>query len=380
MSVSPFRIDIPDDTLADLRTRLRRTRFTPASSPEPWAAGADPAYLRSLLAHWADGFDWRAAERDLNRWPHYLADIAGQRVHFLHVRAAGGRPSLPLVLTHGWPSSFVEMLPLIPLLTDPARFGGDPDDAFDVVIPSLPGFLYSDLPPGKPMTRQTTAETWHALMTDVLGYATYGAYGGDIGAGVTSWLGALYPDSVAGIHVIHPGAPASMDDPPLTDAERAFIDALDAFDKRDGGYSEIMLTRPDTIAAALQDSPAGLAAWIVDKYRDWSDCGGDLDSRFDRDGILAVLTLYWATGTIGSSFRQYYDWHQTPPRPAVTVPTGVTMSAEPVFRDMPRTFAERGYPDLRHWRGPTVGGHFMPLEEPELLATDLRTFFGALRK
>jgi hypothetical protein len=171
-----------------------------------------------------------------------------------------------------------------------------------------------------------------------------------------------------------------MDDPPLTDAERAFIDALDAYDKRDGGYSEIMLTRPDTIAAALQDSPAGLAAWIVDKYRDWSDCGGDLDSRLDRDGILTVLTLYWATGTIGSSVRQYYDWHQTPPRPSVTVPAGVTMSAEPVFRDMPRTFAERSYPDLRHWRGPTVGGHFMPLEEPELLADDLRTFFGTLRK
>jgi pimeloyl-ACP methyl ester carboxylesterase len=381
MSISPFRIDVPDGVLADLRTRIDRTRFTSLSDPRPWAAGADPGYLRSLLTYWADGFDWRKIEADLNRLPHYRVDVSGQRVHFLHVPAAydvGGR--LPLILTHGWPSSFVEILPLVPLLTDPARFGGDPADAFDVVIPSLPGFLFSDLPPGRPMTRETTADTWHALMTDVLGYSRYGAFGGDIGAGVTSWLGARYPENVAGIHVIHPSAPADLDDPPLSETERVFVAALEAFDKKDGGYSEIMCTRPDTIAAALQDSPAGLAAWIVDKYRDWSDCDGDLESRFDRDDILTVLTLYWATGTIGSSFRQYYDWEQTPPRPPVTVPVGVTMSAEPVFRDLPRSFAERSYPDLRQWRGPTAGGHFMPLEEPELLAGDLRTFFRPLRE
>ena len=377
MSVSPFRIDVSDDVLADLRTRIRRTRFTPATSPEPWAAGADPAYLRTLLDHWGGDFDWREAEERLNHLPHHRADLGGQRVHFLHVRAAGERPALPLILTHGWPSSFVEMLPLVPLLTDPARFGGDPADAFDVVIPSLPGFLFSDLPPDGPMTRDTTARTWHTLMTEELGYTRYGAFGGDIGAGVTSWLGALYPENVAGVHLIHPGAPAELDD--LTDAEQAWVAALDAFDEKDRGYSEIMSTRPDTIAAALQDSPAVLAAWIVDKYRDWSDCGGDLGRRFSRDDILTVLTLYWATGTIGSSFRQYYDWPRTPPRPPVTVPAGVTMSAEPVFRDMPRSFAERAYTDLRHWRGPTVGGHFMPTEEPGLLAGDLRAFFRPLR-
>jgi pimeloyl-ACP methyl ester carboxylesterase len=269
------------------------------------------------------------------------------------------------------------MLPLVPLLTDPARFGGDPEDAFDVVIPSLPGFLYSELPPGRPMTRDVTADTWHALMTGVLGYRSYGAFGGDIGAGVTSWLAARYPESVTGIHLIHPSMPASLDD--LSDTERAFLEAIDAFDERDRGYSEIMGTRPDTIAAALQDSPAGLAAWLVDKYRDWSDCGGDLESRFSRDDLLTIITLYWATGTIGSSFRQYYDWTSGPPRPLVTVPTGVTMSAEAVYRDFPRSLAERAFADIRQWRGPTTGGHFMPLEEPELLATDLRTFFRPLR-
>jgi pimeloyl-ACP methyl ester carboxylesterase len=377
MSVTRFHIDVSDDVLADLRSRIRRTRFTTPSSPEPWAAGTDPGYLRTLLEHWADGFDWREAEEELNRLPHHLADIDGQRIHFVHVRAAGGRPALPLILTHGWPSSFVEMLPLVPLLTDPARFGGDPADAFDVVIPSLPGFLFSDLPPGRPMTRQTTADTWHRLMTEELGYARYGAFGGDIGGGVTTWLGSLYPESVAGIHLIHPGMPAEPTD--LTDAEREWLAAVKAFDEKDGGYSEIMLTRPDTIAAALQDSPAGLAAWIVDKYRAWSDCGGDLESRFDRDDILTVLTLYWATGTIGSSFRQYYDWPLSPPRPVVRVPAGVTLSAEPVLRDMPRSLAERGFTDLRQWRGPTVGGHFMPMEEPALLAGDLRTLFRSLR-
>lgn len=377
MSVSRFRIDVSDDVLTDLRTRIRRTRFTSASAAEPWAAGTDPAYLRSLLAYWADGFDWRKVENELNLLPHHLADVAGQRIHFVHVRAAGDRPRLPLILTHGWPGSFVEMLPLVPLLTDPVRFGGDPEDAFDVVIPSLPGFLYSELPPGRPMTRDVTADTWHTLMTGVLGYRSYGAFGGDIGAGVTSWLAARYPESVAGIHLIHPSMPASLDD--LSDTERAFLAALDAFDERDRGYSEIMGTRPDTIAAALQDSPAGLAAWLVDKYRDWSDCGGDLESRFSRDDLLTIITLYWATGTIGSSFRQYYDWTPGPPRPLVTVPTGVTMSAEAVYRDFPRSLAERAFADIRQWHGPTTGGHFMPLEEPELLATDLRTFFRPLR-
>ncbi len=377
MSVSPFRIDVPDDVLSDLRTRIGATRFTPASDSRPWAAGADPAYLRSLLAYWGGGFDWRAAETRLNRLPHYRAGIGGRNTHFVHVRAAGDRPGMPLILTHGWPSSFLEMLPLIPPLTDPAAHGGDPADAFDVVIPSLPGFLFSDLPADGVVTRDAVAETWHTLMTEELGYRRYGAYGGDIGAGVTSWLGALHPESVTGVHVIHPSAPADPGE--LSEPERTFLAALDAYDVQDGGYSSIMCTRPDTIAAALQDSPAGLAAWIIDKFRDWSDCAGDLDGRFSRDDLLTLITLYWATGTIGSSFRQYYDWERTPPRPMVDVPAGVTMSAEPVFRDLPRRLAERSYSDIRQWRGPTAGGHFMPMEEPALLTTDLRDFFRPLR-
>jgi pimeloyl-ACP methyl ester carboxylesterase len=377
---APFRIDVPDDVLDDLRVRLARTRFT-ARRDRPWQAGADPEYLRDLIAHWADRFDWRARERQLNQLPNYQAQINGRRLHFLRVRAVravGALQRLPLILSHGWPSSFVEMLPLADRLADPARYGGDPADAFDVVVPSLPGFLYSELPPG-PLTREAMAVTLHRLMTDVLGYQRYGAFGGDIGGVVTSWLGALYPAQVAGIHMIHPPFPASFDSRPSSPAEQAFLDAEEAYDAADGGYSAIMGTRPDTIAAALADSPAGLAAWILDKWRDWSDCDGDLESRFDRDTLLTTITLYWASGAIGSSFQQYFDIHHNAPRPDITVPAAFTLSTEPAMANFPREITERACTDIRHWSQPGKGGHFMPLEEPDLLADELRQFFTSLR-
>jgi pimeloyl-ACP methyl ester carboxylesterase len=379
--VTPFRIDIPASVLDDLHARIARARLPAASAAEPWAAGTDPAYLRRLLDYWADGFDWRAIEADLNRLPHRIAQIDGKSVHFVHVpgtRAEGEPAPLPLVLTHGWPSCFAEMRRLIPLLTDPAGHGADPADAFDVVVPSLPGFLFSDLPNG-PWTRASVAEIWDKLMTGVLGYPRYGAFGGDIGAAVSSWVAASHPEHVAGVHVIHPSGPADLDARPLSDAERAFLDAEASYDERDGGYSAIMVTRPDTIAAALLDSPAGLAAWIVDKFRDWSDCDGDLERRFDLDDLLTTITLYWATGTIGTSFRAYYDYGQTPKRPPIAVPAAITLSSEPSMAGFPRELAERTYADIRHWSEPGRGGHFMPHEEPELLAGELRSFFRPLR-
>ena len=212
-------------------------------------------------------------------------------------------------------------------------------------------------------------------MTDVLGYQRYGAFGGDIGGAATAWMGALYPEQVAGIHMIHPPFPASFDDHPLLTAEQAFIDAEAAYDETDGGYSAIMGTRPDTIAAALIDSPVGLAAWIIDKYRDWSDCHGDVESRFDRDTLLTVVTLYWVTGSIGTSFRPYFDWGHNPARPAIAVPAAFTLSTEPSMANFPREIAERACTAIRHWSEPGRGGHFMPLEEPDLLATEMREFF-----
>ncbi|MCF2527855.1 epoxide hydrolase family protein [Yinghuangia soli] len=381
MTAERFHISIPDAVLDDLRERLVRTRFTTASDASSWTAGVDPDYLRGLVAYWADGFDWRGAEAHLNTYPNFRAEVGGSQVHFVHMRGKGpaaGPAPLPLVLSHGWPSTFVEMLRITELLTDPAAHGGDPADAFDVVIPSLPGFAFSAPPPGR-FTRRGVAEAWHELMTEVLGYPRYGAQGGDIGGGVTQWIGALFPDQVTGVLVTSAVIPADFAENPATPEEQKFLDAMDAYDREDGGYSEIMRTRPDTVAAALTDSPAGLLAWIVDKYRDWSDCGGDVATRWDRDTLLTVATLYWATESIGTSFRQYYDYPLNRPRPPVAVPGAVTLSNEPAYRGMPRSLAERVFPDLRQLRTPERGGHFMAHEEPEQLARDLRDFFRPLR-
>ncbi|MEU8162439.1 epoxide hydrolase family protein [Micromonospora parva] len=374
MSFSSFRINVPDAVLNDLRARLARTRFTDRSGNQPWQGGVDPDYLRDLVSYWHDGYDWRAHEAELNAYPQHLAVVGGRKLHFLHVRAArpAGTPApLPLILSHGWPSSFVEMLPLVDRLTSPAGGG------FDVVVPSLPGFGFSEVP-DEPVTRALLARTQHELMTDVLGYERYGAFGGDVGGVVTGWLGALYPEQVAGIHMIHPPFPASFDARPLSAAEQAYLDAEAAYDETDGGYSAIMGTRPDTLAAALADSPAGLAAWIIDKYRDWSDNHGDLANSIDRDTLLTIITLYWVTGTIGSSFRQYADFGHNTPRPDITVPAAFTVSTEPAQAGMPRSIAERACLDIRHWSEPGRGGHFMPLEEPDLLATEMRQFFTSL--
>jgi pimeloyl-ACP methyl ester carboxylesterase len=364
-----------------LRRRLTHARFVTRTTSTPWQAGTDPDYLRELVAYWTNTFDWRTYEREINAIPQYLADVDGLSIHYLHipgVRVTGQAEPLPLILSHGWPSSFIEMLLLLPLLTDPGNHGGDSADAFDVVIPSLPGFAFSQVPTAKPVTRPLIADLWANLMTDVLGYRRFGAYGGDIGASITNFLGTRHPERVIGIHLIHPALPTAITPTqPLTSAEQAYLDRRKVEDEEDGGYSTIQITRPDTIAAALIDSPVGLAAWIVDKYRAWGDCHGDIATRFSFDTLLSILTLYWATGTIGSSFRTYYDYAHNPERPLVTVPTGVTLTTEDI--GYPRELAERSYSDIRHWREPTVGGHFFPLEEPELLAEELRSFFRPLR-
>lgn len=372
MSVRPFRIDVPASVLDDLRARLLNSRFTTASSDDYWAGGTDPGYLRELVAYWADGFDWRAAEARLNSHPQFLAEVGGRDVHFVHVKSKAADDALPLVLTHGWPSSFVEMLPLVGPLTDPAAHGLDPSVSFDVVVPSLPGFAWSQAMNGH-FTRGGVADLWHELLTGVLGHGRYGVFGGDIGGGVSMRAAAQHPEHVAGVHTIHPPFPSKFE--PETAEEKAFMEAEKAYDVKDQGYSEIMWSRPDTIAAALVDSPAGLAAWIVDKYRDWTD---DFAGTWDRDTLLTMLTVYWASGSIGTSFRQYFDYDHNKPGRAITVPTAVTLSHEPVMANFPRSIAERATTDLRHWNEPKRGGHFLPIEEPQLAVDELRTFFGPL--
>ena len=377
VTTEPFTIDISDATLTDLRERLERTRFPAASATTPWQAGVDPDYLRGLVAYWADGFDWRAQETALNDVPQFLADLGGRTLHYVHVPAAADATTrVPIVLCHGWPSAFTEMLALADRLAHPARFGASADLAFDVVIPSLPGFLFSDLPSG-PFTRETVADDLHALMTDGLGFDRYAAFGGDIGGTVAAWLGAKYPERVIGIHMIHPPFPATFDEP-VSVEEQAFLDAEEVYDTTDAGYSWIMQTRPDTVASALIDSPSGLAAWIVDKLRDWSDCDGDLESRFDRDTLLTLVTLYWVTESIGTSFRQYLDFEHNAPRPGIDGPAAFTLSSELGMVGYPRSIAERACSDIRFWHEPKRGGHFLAHEEPDLMAGEIREFVVSL--
>ena len=288
MQIEPFTIEVPEPTLSDLRERIRNTRWPPPS-PEPgWEQGTELAYLRELLAYWADGFDWRAQEARLNAYDHFRAEIDGVRIHFVHVRGGG----IPLILTHGWPSTFVEHLQLVPHLP-----------GFDLVIPSLPGYGFSERPART--TMRDTAKLWHRLMQG-LGYERYGAQGGDFGAAVTAYMALDEPEPLLGIHLHQIDTPPHVD-APATEAERDYLEAVAAWDAVERGYSSIQSTKPQTVAYGLNDSPAGLAAWIVEKWRSWSH---ELD-RIDRDVLLTNLTIFWATQTIATSMRDYYDtrWH-----------------------------------------------------------------------
>jgi pimeloyl-ACP methyl ester carboxylesterase len=340
----------------------------------------DLDYLQALAAYWATSFDWRLQERRLNSFPQFTTDLDGLTIHFVYQRGRGPRP-FPLVLTHGWPSSFVELLKLVPLLTDPAAHGGDQRDSFDVVVPSLPGYAFSARPqrPGV-CTSGTIANLWARLMTDHLGYDRFGAQGQDIGAAVAIRLGADHADLVAGIHL--PGVLAfPPTDRPLTEEGQAFLARQAGWRTTEGGYAHQQATYPQTLACGLTDSPAGLAAWIIDKFRAWSDCDGDLERRFTKEELLTNLTIYWATGCINSSFLFYYD-SQHHPQPSagvrVAVPVGVALFPKENPVTGPREWAEAAYNIVR-WTQMPRGGHFPAAEEPELLAAELREFFRPLR-
>lgn len=289
---------------------------------------------------------------------------------------------MPLILTHGWPSTFFEMTKLIPLLTDPAAHGGDAADAFDVVVPSLPGYAFSEAAPRGGVTTFMIAQMWQKLMTDVLGYRRYAAHGGDIGSGVTAWIGFQFPRSVRGIHVTAVRKPYIGDGtPPLSEAERKYVRYGEEWMAEEGGYDHIQGTRPQTLGYGLNDSPAGLAAWIVEKYRAWSDCGGNVETRFTKDELLTNIMLYWATQTINSANRLYYEHRRHGQHfqkgERIVVPCGVCLTVEPVDR-APREWADRAY-NVQRFTELDRGGHFLALEEPELLARDIREFFRPLR-
>ena len=381
-AVRPFTIAVPDAVLVDLGERLARTRLPDSGPGAAWEMGTDRAYLEGLLEYWRDGFDWRAQERALNELDHFATSIDGLDVHFIHQRSPNPEAQ-PLLLVHGWPGSFVEFVGLVGSLTDPAAHGGDAADAFHVVIPSLPGFGFSGKPAEPGFGPEKMADVLAALMGR-LGYERYGVQGGDWGAIIGRSLAGNYPDHVIGLHsnFMTGGPPTGVTDPnegvPAIELELR-AERTEAFSEG-SAYQEIQGTKPQTLGYGLNDSPAGLAAWIVEKFHGWSDNDGDVETAFTRDQILTNVTLYWVTETITSSTRIYYESRHTPAtRPVryVAVPTAVAVFPREIYFT-PRLWAEARYNIVR-WTMMPRGGHFAALEEPELLVEDVRSFFMDLR-
>ena len=368
--------------MADLRERLARSRLAPPDA-SGWERGVPGFWLSALLADW-QAFDVSRFQARLDRLTHLRASLDGQLVHLVHMPGRGPDP-MPLLLTHGWPGSFCEYLDLLPLLTDPQAHGGDPGDAFTVVVPSLPGFGFSAPPPPGGLTHSAVAALWHRLMADGLGYRRYAAHGSDLGAGVTAWLARAHADAVAGIHLATPGLPAPP--APWTPAEQAYFAEAESWAAEEGGYAHQQATKPSTLGAGLYDSPAGLAAWIVEKFRGWSDCDGDIESRFTKDELLTHIMIYWVTESIGSSFLTYYDYANAT---ALTwmkegvkkwtgsskVPAAFALFPKDISQP-PREWAERFF-NVQRWTEMPKGGHFAAMEEPELLANEIRAYFRDL--
>jgi len=380
--VEPFRANVSDVVLADLRERLAGTRWPDPVAGVGWDEGVDPEWLRRVLGYWESRFDWRIQEARLNAFPQFLVRVGGMRIHCLHVRGRGPRP-MPLIVTHGWPGSVLEMLELTPLLADPAAHGGSAQDAFHVVVPSIPGYGFSERPTAPGTSNSAVADLWIELM-ERLGYPRFGAQGGDWGAGISTWMGRKSPERLTGLHLNYvPGSyrPWVESEAELTAEERGFLADRARWSEEEGAYGHIQATRPGTLGIALTDSPAGLAAWILEKLRTWSDCDGDLESRFSLDEVLANVTLYWVTNTAASSIRLYRESKLTPlqlgPGERIRVPLG--FARFPLEAPSPpRRWVERGY-DVRRWTEMPRGGHFAAWEEPELLAQDIRDFFRPLR-
>ncbi len=381
-SIEPFSLPYSDAAVEDLRSRLARTRWPDEISGSGWEYGVNLDFMRQLCAYWKDHFDWKAQLEALSAFHHYRCAVDGARIHFIHERGKGPAP-IPLILTHGWPGSFLEMLKIIPLLTDPASHGGDPAVSFDVVVPSLPGFGFSDRPSKRGMNTFRIAELWVALMRE-LGYARFGAQGGDFGASVSTILGLRHPQHVIGVHLNYiPGSYRPYLEPgtKLDDIEQKFLDDADRWYVESGAYAHLQRNTPQTGAYGLNDSPAALASWIVEKFRDWADCDGEVERRFSKDELLSNITLYWMTETIHSSCRLYYETKKQPihfkPGDQVRVPCAVAhFPKEAPFP--PRAWIERGY-NIQRWTEMPSGGHFAAAEEPELLAKDIAAFFGSLQ-
>ena len=382
MEIEAFRIAVPDAMLVDLRERLARTRFPDEIPGSGWGYGANLAAVRELVTYWRDSFDWRAAEAKLNQFKQFRARVGGLRIHLIHEKGVGPKP-LPLVITHGWPGSISEFQSIIGPLSDPAKHGGDPADAFDVVCPSMPGYGFSDHPTEPGMDPERIAALWVELMRG-LGYERFGAQGGDWGAMVTTYLGYRHPQHLLGIHLNMVIAfPPNPDNPVegVAEDEMPALMEMAQFLKEGTGYQQIQGTKPQTLSYALNDSPAGLAGWILEKFHAWSDCDGDVFKRFTKDELLTNIMFYWATETANSSVRLYCETMRAGKFPPtgfrVEVPTGCALFAKEIVRP-PRAWVEKMY-NVKQWTRFASGGHFAAMEEPRALVEDIRAFFRPLR-
>jgi pimeloyl-ACP methyl ester carboxylesterase len=383
MQIDRFQISIPQKILDDLRERLERTRWPDEVQDAEWRYGANLEYMKDLANYWLTKFDWRAQEQWINSFANYQAEVDELRVHFIHERGKGPNP-IPILITHGWPSSFVEMLKLVPLLTDPANHGGDASESFNVIVPSVPGYGFSERPLQAGMTRWRVADLWVKLMAG-LGYQRFGLQANDIGAVISGWLSFDHPEHVIGFQTMMPTfPPPSFDEAesPMTEVEKSFAATVRAWDEDEGGYDAIQTTRPQTLAYGLNDSPVGLMAWIVEKWRAWTDPEGDVEKYFSKDELLTNVMIYWVTETANSSIRSYYerahDTRSLKSDDKIRVPTGVALSLEAVQR-APRAWVNRRYADIRRWTEFSSGGHFLAAEDPEMLAVEIRAFFRQFR-
>jgi microsomal epoxide hydrolase len=375
----PFDVDVPHAVLDDLHERLVRTRFPEQIPDAGWDYGTELGYLRELVTYWRDTYDWRAREARLNKLEHFTTEIDGARIHFIHSRSPHPH-AVPLVITHGWPGSVVEFLDVIGPFTDPAAHGGDAADAFHVVAPSLPGYAFSGPTRERGWHPGRTAEAWKELMAG-LGYDRYLAQGGDWGSFVTTQLALADPDHCVGVHVnMLPPIPTTDDH---TDEEKEFLAGMAAYNEDDSGYFKEQSTKPQTVGYALDDSPAGLAAWIVEKFRTWSDCDGDVERSFTKDQLLDNLMLYWVTTTAHSSARMYYEFNKGLRSGSidigskVTVPVGYARYPKEIVRTS-RRWAEAFYP-IEYFSAPPRGGHFAAFEVPEVFVDDVRAWARAHR-
>jgi pimeloyl-ACP methyl ester carboxylesterase len=373
--IRPFTANVPQQTLDDLKSRLKNTRWPDEINDSGWLYGANLSYMKELTGYWLEKFDWRKVEKEINAYPNFIADIDGYQIHFVHIKGNGKR-SIPLIITHGWPGSFLEMMKLIPLLTN------DADVSFDLVIPSVIGFGFSGKVTHPGCSGALVADLWHKLMQE-LGYQRYGAQGGDIGSGISTWLAMKYPDNLIGLHLNYISGsyqPYLEEGYKPSDEVLAFRKYGAEWSAKEGAYSYMHATKPITLAYGLNDSPAGLCAWIIEKFNGWSDNHGSIEDVFHKDELLANVTLYWVTQTIHSSIRIYNENSKRPlifgKNDFVRIPVGFARFPKELPTP-PRSYIEKGF-NIKHWTVMPAGGHFAAMEQPELLAGDIRAFFSTV--